>query len=375
MWVEALENGKYRFAERYKDPYTEKNKKISIVLESNSRQSQNKAMRLLNQMIDERLSVKNYDYLTFGKLVDEWKESHSKTVKARTMHVYKNPIKKIQDFIKEDVLVKNIDVKLLQAFVDSLKGKYADNTINLTLQPLNMILEYAVRLDYISSNPFQKVVVPKRKKANKKELQEKYMQSDKFRNIITEMRTYEASSHIANFTEVIYLTGMRPGELLALRWCDIDFETKKIRIQHTLDYSVNGHARAAIGSAKTDGSERTIDAPDKVIDMFIEELNYQRLERLENEFVFVSRNGNHLSINTINRRIKKATEKLYGFTVTSHTFRHAHVTLLAEMGIPLKAIMDRVGHADVNTTIKIYTHTTEKMGKELLQKLNALDKI
>ncbi|GFE45949.1 tyrosine-type recombinase/integrase [Streptococcus canis] len=375
MWIEPLDNGKYRYAERYKDPYTEKSKKISVVLDSNTRQTQNKAVRLLNQMIDERLSVKNYDYLTFGKLVDEWKESHSKTVKARTMRVYKNPIKKIQDFIKEDVLVKNIDVKILQSFVDSLKGKYADNTVNLTLQPLNLILEYAIRMEYIDNNPFDKVVRPKRKKASKKALEEKYMESSKFKDIITEMRTYSASSHVSNFAEVIYLTGMRPGELLALRWVDIDFDAKKIRIQHTLDYSVNGHANAVLSSAKTDGSERTIDAPDRVIDIMIEELNYQKLEGLESDFVFISRNGNHLSINTVNRRIKKASEKLYGFTVTSHTFRHAHVTLLAEMGIPLKAIMDRVGHSDVNTTIKIYTHTTEKMGRELLQKLNNLDKL
>lgn len=372
MWVEPLENGKYRYAERYKDPYTEKLKKISIVLDSNTRQTQNKAMRLLSQMIDERLSVKHYDYLTFGQLVAEWKESHAKTVKARTMHVYKNPIKRIQRFISSDVLVKNIDVKLLQSFVDSLKNDYATNTINLTLQPLNLMLEYAVRLNYIDSNPFKRVVVPKRKKTSKKELEEKYMESQKFKDIISEMRKYEASTHVANFTEVIYLTGMRPGELLALRWSDIDFETKKIRIQHTLDYSVNGHAHAQLGTAKTDGSERTIDAPDRVIDIFVEELNYQKLNNLENDFVFVSRNGNHLSINTINRRIKKASKNLYGFQVTCHIFRHAHVTLLAELGIPLKAIMDRVGHSDVNTTIKIYTHTTEKMEKEILQKLNAL---
>ncbi|PZO95420.1 MAG: site-specific integrase [Streptococcus pyogenes] len=375
MWIEPLDNGKYRYAERYKDPYTEKSKKISVVLDSNTRQTQNKAIRLLNQMIDERLSVKNYKNLTFGKLVNEWKESHAKTVKNRTMHVYKNPLKKIQDFIDDNVLVKNIDVKILQSFVDSLKGKYADNTVNLTLQPLNLILEYAIRMEYIDNNPFDKVVRPKRKKASKKELEEKYMESSKFKDIITEMRTYSASSHVSNFAEVIYLTGMRPGELLALRWIDIDFDAKKIRIQHTLDYSVNGHAHAVLSSAKTDESERTIDAPDRVINILIEELNYQRLEGMENEFVFISKTGNHLSINTINRRIKKSSMKLYGFTVTSHNFRHAHVTLLAEMGIPLKAIMDRVGHSDVNTTIKIYTHTTEKMGKELLQKLNAIDKL
>ncbi len=364
IWIETLKNGKFKYVERYKDPYTEKPKKISVVLDSNTKQAQNKATRLLNQMIDERLSVKNNKFLTFGELVDEWEESHSKTVKSRTMHVYKNPIKKIKEHIDANVLVQNIDVRLLQRFIDSLRKNYADNTVKLTLQPLNLILEYAVRLDYIDNNPLKKAVIPKRKK--KKENQ--YLGSEDFKAILTEMRKTEGSSHVANFAETIFLTGMRPGELLALRWCDI--KSKKIHIQHTLDYSVKGHAHAELSTAKTDGSERTIDAPDRVLAIFNEELNYQTLNNLKSDFIFISRNGNHLSINTINRRIKAAAEKLYGFIVTSHTFRHAHITLLAEMGIPLKAIMDRVGHTDVNTTLKIYTHTTEKMGQQLLNKLN-----
>lgn len=365
MWIEPLKNGKFKYVERYKDPYTNKPKRISVVLDSDSRQTQKKASRLLNQMVDERLEAKNYDHMTFGVLVDEWMESHSKTVKARTMHVYKNPLKKIREHIDDNVLIQKIDVRLLQSFVDNLRQKYADNTIKLTLQPLNLILEYAVRLEYIPSNPLKKVTTPKRKKQK----ENRYLGSEEFKAILSEMRKSDDSSHVANFAETIFLTGMRPGELLALRWCDID--SKSIRIKHTLDYSVKGHAHAELGSAKTDGSERTIEVPDRVLSIFAEEHNYQILNKLENDFIFISRNGNHLSINTVNRRIKSASQKLYGITVTSHTFRHAHITLLAEMGIPLKAIMDRVGHTDVSTTLKIYTHTTEKMGQELLKKLNS----
>ncbi|MHC5848166.1 tyrosine-type recombinase/integrase, partial [Streptococcus pyogenes] len=59
-----------------------------------------------------------------------------------------------------------------------------------------------------------------------------------------------------------------------------------------------------------------------------------------------------------------------GIVITSHSFRHAHITLLAELGIPLKSIMDRVGHTDVNTTIKVYTHATDKIGKQMMDKIN-----
>ncbi|MBR9584032.1 tyrosine-type recombinase/integrase, partial [Staphylococcus aureus] len=55
--------------------------------------------------------------------------------------------------------------------------------------------------------------------------------------------------------------------------------------------------------------------------------------------------------------------------VTTHTFRHTHITLLVEMNVSLKAIMKRVGHVDEKTTIRIYTHVTEKMDRELTQKL------
>nr|WP_232514312.1 tyrosine-type recombinase/integrase [Staphylococcus nepalensis] len=58
-----------------------------------------------------------------------------------------------------------------------------------------------------------------------------------------------------------------------------------------------------------------------------------------------------------------------GKKVTSHTFRHTHISLLVEMNVSLKAIMKRVGHTDEKTTIQIYTHVTEKMDKQLTEKL------
>lgn len=375
LWVERLKNGKYRYAERYIDPYTEKQKKISVVLESNSPQAKNKASRLLNELIEEKLSVKHHDSLTFGKLVDEWKESHSKTVKPRTMKVYRHPLELIQSFIAEDVLVKNIDARLLQQFIDELRSKYADNTVNLIKQPLALIFRYALRMEYIDTNPMDRVVTPKRKKMTNNELEKKHLESKEVEAIISKLRETNDSIHIANFSEVIYLTGMRPGELLALRWQDIDFDNKLFHIKHTLDYTSNGHAKAELSTTKTNESTRHIEVPDRVIEILEDEYRYQKINRFNTDFVFVSKNGNHLSINTINRTLKKVSQKLFNQKITAHKLRHAHITLLAEMGIPIKVIMDRVGHSDVNTTLKIYTHTTDKMGQQLVSKLNEKLKI
>ncbi|CAC8274265.1 phage integrase family protein [Staphylococcus aureus] len=75
----------------------------------------------------------------------------------------------------------------------------------------------------------------------------------------------------------------------------------------------------------------------------------------------------------INKRLSSAAESLnINKKVTTHTLRHTHISLLAEMNISLKAIMKRVGHTDEKTTIKVYTHVTEKMDRELEQKLEKL---
>ncbi|MBF0844740.1 tyrosine-type recombinase/integrase, partial [Streptococcus danieliae] len=55
--------------------------------------------------------------------------------------------------------------------------------------------------------------------------------------------------------------------------------------------------------------------------------------------------------------------------VTSHVFRHSHISMLAELGIPIKAIMDRVGHSDSTTTLKVYSHVTDKMSENLVSKI------
>lgn len=370
MWHEEQANGNIKFIEYYKDPYTGKRQRAYVTLDRYTKQSETKARRLLNEIIECRIKSSGDQFVRFGQLVEEWKTSHSKTVKARTMKVYRHPIEKIKDFIGDDVLVKNIDARLLQKFIDYLKDRYSDNTINLIKQPLNMMLNYAVRMEYIMSNPMKNVVTPKRKKMSKKQFEDKYLETEQNQKIIEQLRDPIYGNHIANFSEIIFLTGMRPGELLALRWDHIDFEKLKIKIEYTLDYTTNGHANAELGSVKNDGSYRTIDIPLRVKEMLVEELNYQNTNDLRSDFVFITNKGKHLSINTINRRIKKTSEKLYGIVITSHSFRHAHITLLAELGIPLKSIMDRVGHTDVNTTIKVYTHATDKIGKQMMDKIN-----
>ncbi|MDI7015617.1 tyrosine-type recombinase/integrase, partial [Klebsiella pneumoniae] len=73
--------------------------------------------------------------------------------------------------------------------------------------------------------------------------------------------------------------------------------------------------------------------------------------------MFTTCQGNPMQGSRINKRLSSAAESLnINKKVTTHTLRHTHISLLAEMNISLKAIMKRVGHTDEKTTIKVYTH-------------------
>ncbi|WP_269476053.1 tyrosine-type recombinase/integrase [Enterococcus faecium] len=81
-----------------------------------------------------------------------------------------------------------------------------------------------------------------------------------------------------------------------------------------------------------------------------------------------------ISIQAYNQSLRAVSKELnIDKKVSSHMLRHSHISLLTELGIPLKAIMDRVGHEDSKTTLKIYTHTTKNMQNQLVEKLGKIE--
>ena len=77
-----------------------------------------------------------------------------------------------------------------------------------------------------------------------------------------------------------------------------------------------------------------------------------------------------IDLNKVNNIIKEATDiSSISKCVTTHTLRHTHISTLAQLGINLKAIQDRVGHSDYKTTLDIYTHVTDQMAKDMMNKL------
>ena len=120
MWMEELPNGKYKFFERYKDPYTEKLKKVSVTMEKKTPQARNQAAILLQEKINKKLSTKQVESITFEEIYNLFYKSWAQTVKESTKHNCKSVDKKMKEVIPSDTILANLDRRFLQEAIDKI---------------------------------------------------------------------------------------------------------------------------------------------------------------------------------------------------------------------------------------------------------------
>jgi integrase len=159
------------------------------------------------------------------------------------------------------------------------------------------------------------------------------------------------------------MTGMRQGELLGLRWQDVDLLASTATIRQTF-YRLGTHSGFKV--PKTAGSQRTVHLPDAVLDALKTLQDEQREARAllgdgyasPLDLVFCQANGQPIQSHNLTQRdfrrvIRRARLPLIRF----HDLRHAHASYLALAGVPPKVAQERLGHATPTFTMRVYTHT------------------
>ena len=378
MWMEELPNGKYKFFERYKDPYTEKLKKVSVTVEKKTPQARNQAAILLQEKINKKLEDKNKNIsdITFKELYDEFEDNWKNGVRESTIYAANHVKNEIFNQIEGDYLVRNIDRRLLQKVIDQLikDGRSRNYTSKIKFK-LNQIMKYALRMNYINSNEMLFVELPRKITTSDdlKKKRTKYLDQKEFNLFIKTLqkealRDYRLNKYI-RIAKVLFLTGMRYGELAALSYKeDIDFSKKTIHIRHTYDFRLKKRT-----APKTAKSDRIITAPQKVLDIIKEQIIENTKNGFDTDSIFINTLGEPITSARVIIPLKNHGKKLgIDKNITTHMFRHSHISLLAELGIPLTAIMDRVGHSDSKTTLEIYSHVTQKMVSDISSKLDKI---
>lgn len=369
MWTQAHKSGKVNFVERYKNPYTNEWKKVSVLVEKDNARTRKYAQQYLDNKIAKILNNLESSEMMFTDLFDDWWNFYKQEIKKSSISSLKGNIKEIREWFGINVKVSNIDPKYVQSYLDNLDCSKSKKERHKTL--LNLAFDYAVRLDIIKDNPSRRARLPRQKKTLEdwKKVEEKYLEEDEIRPLLKELYRRPSTYRTALLSEFMSLNGCRIGEAISIKPENYDFDTKVLELHGTYDHS-DGYKNGEKTTPKTNASYRETIMTKREIEIikeieFMNELEKNTNERFQDMgYVFTTKNGIPTQINSFNLALKKANERLdkpINKNLTSHIFRHTLVSRLAENKVPLKAIMDRVGHADSKTTIQIYTHVTKKL--------------
>ena len=372
MWIEDLPNGKYKFFERYKDPYTEKLKKVSVTMEKKTPQAKNQAALLLQEKINKKIKTNNVKSLTFGEIYSLFYRQWEKTVKESTKHTYLFVDNIIKKEINNDILLVNIDRRFIQEKLDKILEEKSYQTATRVRIRLKNIFEYALNYSYIDNNEVNFTNVPKPPETIEEieQKREKFLTMEEIKKLIDSLNSKVYNQKYGDMVLVLALTGMRYGELVALQLKNIDFQNKKIEIAGNFDsihkIKTIPKTRKSIRNIKV--SEAALEAIKRQIIRLTE--RFQPLT--DDDYIFCFDVWNSpITLPTFSQIIKKygaiaGIEK----NLSSHVFRHSHISYLAEAGLPIKSIMDRVGHANAKMTLEIYSHTTKDMEDRLVKTLD-----
>ena len=372
MFFVALENGKYRYYEKFYDTNCEKWRQVSCTLKSKTRQAQGEARRILEGMIEKKLELKK-SVVTFGELYDSWLAFRKASVKESTFF---GQMAMVKDFSKKfhEKDIETISSIQIQNYILSLDRKIG--TLRVVLSVLNMIFDYGKRLNMLSDNPVFNVKLPRQSKdieeLHKKNM--KFYSKEEAKELFEYLNTIKKHRISALLCEFLYLTGLRFGEATGLQKEDVDFENMCLTVNHTLT-RFNLDKEFKLSSPKTASAYRTVYFNDRCKEILIEAIEHNKSKEFES-FVFVNRVQSLFENGNFNRYLSRYALRSGirpDLKPTSHVFRHSHISLLVEMGLPLKVIMQRVGHSDEKMTTQIYTHITSTMKSDYIDMIRAFD--
>lgn len=305
---------------------------------------------------------------TFEELASLWLENYKTTVKPSTFENVKSKVEKMTEEHFKGLKLKKITVAYCQRVVIELSKTYV--LYNHYLSVINRIFKYAVLMDILDSNPFDKVIKPKSRQIQRKG---NFLTKEELKEFLKLAQT-ATLSYFFPLVHLMSYTGLRQGEALALKWSDIDFENKKITVNKT---AVRIEGKERLQTPKTKNSKRVISIDSNTLSILKEwrkdqiKTYFKNGKHFEGEenFIFTNKWGDWVRINNFIRYFKRFIADNNLKDITPHGLRHTHASLLFSAGVEPKNISDRLGHSTVQITLDLYTHITEEQRTDTVDKL------
>lgn len=305
---------------------------------------------------------------TFEELASLWLENYRTTVKPSTFENVKSKVEKMTEEHFKELKLKKITVAYCQRVVIELSKSYV--LYNHYLSVINRIFKYAVLMDILNSNPFDKVIKPKSRQVQRKG---NFLTKEELKEFLKLAQT-ATLSYFFPLVHLMSYTGLRQGEALALKWSDIDFENKKITVDKT---ATRIKEKQTLQTPKTKNSKRVISIDPTTLSILkswkkdqikIYFKNGKHFEGDDN-FIFTNERAEWVHIHNFIPYFKRFVTDHKLKPITPHGLRHTHASLLFSAGVEPKNISDRLGHSTVQITLDLYTHITEEQRTDTVEKL------
>ncbi|MGE5483792.1 MAG: tyrosine-type recombinase/integrase [Ignavibacteriales bacterium] len=236
-------------------------------------------------------------------------------------------------------------------------------------------LKQAVREQLIPRNPAEAVKLPKRKRREIRPLT-----TSEIQHLLKTVRNHRL---YAAFVLAIG-SGLRRGEILALRWSDVDLERGLVRVTRSLERvyaqdSADRRTALVFQEPKTEKSKRTLPIPKAAIEALRHHRRRQLEERIllggaydDQNLVFAAENGNPLDPTNFGHRFESVLAKAGLPHVSFHALRHTYATQLLEAGEHPKVVQELLGHTNITTTLDTYSHVIMGLKERAARRLDSI---
>lgn len=294
-------------------------------------------------------------------LIDHAKQKYKPTVYDVEQSIIQKRIIPVIGHYK----IQQIKPLTITRFYNDLSATYSTDYVRHIHAILRKAFEQAVKWELISQNPINKVDPPKLRKTN--------MQTWDMDQCLQFLENSKSHVHYIIFSLAIH-TGMRKGEILGLRWKDIDFENKTISIQQTVNWTPS--LGIIFQDTKTANSSRRISIGDMLIqDLREVELTIQNRKNdtistyMDYDLVCCYKNGEPVKPRRVTEMFELLTKKADLPKIRFHDLRHSHASMLLNNGVNAKIGAERLGHSSVQIFLDRYSHLLPDMQR------NAVDLI
>lgn len=277
-----------------------------------------------------------------------------KTTKYNTVRHYNDRYRcAIQDTIG-NMVISDVKPMHCQNVLNLMKDKYKSSTIQQTKVTMTAMFSYAVQNQIISSSPVTKsVVVPK---SGEKKI--------RFLSLEEQCKFLEVAKGTKDYYQFLLIlnTGLRTGEMMGLRWCDVDFKKRTINVNQTLVFHYDCNEFIP-GKPKSKSSCRTIPMTDIAYNILkIKHKEWQEKKIYNPQFkdyVFLNKKGLPRSNLAYNCALRVLAKKAGIDSLSMHTLRHTFATRAIESGMQYKTLQIILGHSSLSMTMDIYAHITD----------------